>query len=161
MHNSTPRGIHNAHTLAHRHKSSSSSVTMSQNITQNTHDSQSNGIYPLKCLSNTLTHSHTHKHTFLYTQCMFSVWHHAEGISTFVLFNDYFYREPLPTVFSMLHPLDEIAPAVCKPTGTEHRSAPHLISHCPLPPCVCCIHTLTPPCAFPGPFPRHSRAVRI
>ncbi|XP_041646120.1 anaphase-promoting complex subunit 1 [Cheilinus undulatus] len=25
--------------------------------------------------------------------------------------------EPLPTVFSMLHPLDEIAPVVCKPTG--------------------------------------------
>uniref|UniRef100_UPI0037E7A35D anaphase-promoting complex subunit 1 n=1 Tax=Semicossyphus pulcher TaxID=241346 RepID=UPI0037E7A35D len=25
--------------------------------------------------------------------------------------------EPLPTVFSMLHPLDEIAPLVCKPTG--------------------------------------------
>uniref|UniRef100_A0A3B4FSC5 Anaphase-promoting complex subunit 1 n=1 Tax=Pundamilia nyererei TaxID=303518 RepID=A0A3B4FSC5_9CICH len=27
------------------------------------------------------------------------------------------YREPLPTVFSMLHPLDEIAPVVCKPAG--------------------------------------------
>ncbi|XP_023863200.1 anaphase-promoting complex subunit 1 isoform X2 [Salvelinus sp. IW2-2015] len=26
-------------------------------------------------------------------------------------------REPLPTVFSMLHPLDEIAPVVCRPTG--------------------------------------------
>ncbi|GCC32344.1 hypothetical protein chiPu_0010805 [Chiloscyllium punctatum] len=26
-------------------------------------------------------------------------------------------REPLPTMFSMLHPLDEIAPLVCKPTG--------------------------------------------
>ncbi|XP_028976286.1 anaphase-promoting complex subunit 1 isoform X3 [Esox lucius] len=26
-------------------------------------------------------------------------------------------REPLPTVFSMLHPLDEIAPLVCRPTG--------------------------------------------
>uniref|UniRef100_A0A8C4EHU5 Anaphase-promoting complex subunit 1 n=1 Tax=Dicentrarchus labrax TaxID=13489 RepID=A0A8C4EHU5_DICLA len=25
--------------------------------------------------------------------------------------------EPLPTVFSMLHPVDEIAPVVCKPTG--------------------------------------------
>ncbi|CAG6016544.1 unnamed protein product [Menidia menidia] len=25
--------------------------------------------------------------------------------------------EPLPTVFSMLHPLDEIAPVVCKPSG--------------------------------------------
>ncbi|KAM3605750.1 uncharacterized protein V6R79_003985 [Siganus canaliculatus] len=25
--------------------------------------------------------------------------------------------DPLPTVFSMLHPLDEIAPVVCKPTG--------------------------------------------
>uniref|UniRef100_A0A8C8G0I9 Anaphase-promoting complex subunit 1 n=1 Tax=Oncorhynchus tshawytscha TaxID=74940 RepID=A0A8C8G0I9_ONCTS len=27
------------------------------------------------------------------------------------------FREPLPTVFSMLHPLDEIAPVVCRPTG--------------------------------------------
>lgn len=44
----------------------------------------------------------------------------------------YFYREPLPTVFSMLHPLDEIAPAVCKPTGTLHSNRPHLISD-PLP----------------------------
>ncbi|KAL0964539.1 hypothetical protein UPYG_G00325360 [Umbra pygmaea] len=26
-------------------------------------------------------------------------------------------REPLPTLFSMLHPLDEIAPVVCRPTG--------------------------------------------
>uniref|UniRef100_A0A8D3C2N3 Anaphase promoting complex subunit 1 n=1 Tax=Scophthalmus maximus TaxID=52904 RepID=A0A8D3C2N3_SCOMX len=26
-------------------------------------------------------------------------------------------REPLPTLFSMLHPLDEIAPVVCKPAG--------------------------------------------
>ncbi|XP_069743780.1 anaphase-promoting complex subunit 1 [Narcine bancroftii] len=26
-------------------------------------------------------------------------------------------REPLPTMFSMLHPLDEIAPVVCKPGG--------------------------------------------
>ncbi|CAL1577909.1 unnamed protein product [Knipowitschia caucasica] len=26
--------------------------------------------------------------------------------------------EPLPTVFSMMHPLDEIAPVVCKPTGS-------------------------------------------
>lgn len=31
--------------------------------------------------------------------------------------------EPLPTVFSMLHPLDEIAPAVCKPTGTRVQYA--------------------------------------
>uniref|UniRef100_A0A672FSP0 Anaphase-promoting complex subunit 1 n=1 Tax=Salarias fasciatus TaxID=181472 RepID=A0A672FSP0_SALFA len=29
------------------------------------------------------------------------------------------YREPLPTVFSMLHPLDEIAPVVCKHTGSH------------------------------------------
>uniref|UniRef100_A0A8C9YH22 Anaphase-promoting complex subunit 1 n=1 Tax=Sander lucioperca TaxID=283035 RepID=A0A8C9YH22_SANLU len=29
----------------------------------------------------------------------------------------FLYREPLPTVFSMLHPLDEIAPVVCKPAG--------------------------------------------
>uniref|UniRef100_A0A8C4GN11 Anaphase-promoting complex subunit 1 n=1 Tax=Dicentrarchus labrax TaxID=13489 RepID=A0A8C4GN11_DICLA len=29
----------------------------------------------------------------------------------------FLYREPLPTVFSMLHPVDEIAPVVCKPTG--------------------------------------------
>uniref|UniRef100_A0A9J7XD12 Anaphase-promoting complex subunit 1 n=1 Tax=Cyprinus carpio carpio TaxID=630221 RepID=A0A9J7XD12_CYPCA len=28
-----------------------------------------------------------------------------------------FIREPLPTLFSMLHPLDEIAPVVCKSTG--------------------------------------------
>ncbi|XP_072103052.1 anaphase-promoting complex subunit 1 isoform X1 [Mobula birostris] len=27
-------------------------------------------------------------------------------------------REPLPTMFSMLHPLDEIAPVVCKPGGS-------------------------------------------
>uniref|UniRef100_A0A665TF09 Anaphase promoting complex subunit 1 n=1 Tax=Echeneis naucrates TaxID=173247 RepID=A0A665TF09_ECHNA len=30
---------------------------------------------------------------------------------------DCFYREALPTLFSMLHPLDEIAPVVCKPAG--------------------------------------------
>lgn len=35
------------------------------------------------------------------------------SILTFLLF----YREPLPTVFSMVHPVDEIAPVVCKPTG--------------------------------------------
>uniref|UniRef100_A0A673CEI6 Anaphase-promoting complex subunit 1 n=1 Tax=Sphaeramia orbicularis TaxID=375764 RepID=A0A673CEI6_9TELE len=29
----------------------------------------------------------------------------------------FLHREPLPTVFSMLHPLDEIAPVVCKPAG--------------------------------------------
>lgn len=29
----------------------------------------------------------------------------------------FFSREPLPTIFSMLHPLDEIAPIVCKPGG--------------------------------------------
>lgn len=29
----------------------------------------------------------------------------------------FLYREPLPTIFSMLHPLDEIAPIVCKPGG--------------------------------------------
>ncbi|XP_070834048.1 anaphase-promoting complex subunit 1 isoform X1 [Chaetodon trifascialis] len=30
--------------------------------------------------------------------------------------------EPLPTVFSMLHPLDEIAPVVCKPAGVFEGS---------------------------------------
>ncbi|KAI1886381.1 hypothetical protein AGOR_G00213430 [Albula goreensis] len=28
-----------------------------------------------------------------------------------------FLREPLPTIFSMLHPLDEIAPVICRSTG--------------------------------------------
>lgn len=55
-------------------------------------------------------------------------------------------------MFSMLHPLDEIAPAVCKPTGTQHSNTPHLISYCPPPPCACCIHSLTPPCTFPVRF---------
>ncbi|CAN9499595.1 unnamed protein product [Ophioblennius macclurei] len=34
--------------------------------------------------------------------------------------------EPLPTIFSMLHPLDEIAPIVCKPTGSrvQYQSDP-------------------------------------
>lgn len=40
--------------------------------------------------------------------------HLIEGLTLFL------YREPLPTVFSMLHPLDEIAPVVCKPAGMRH-----------------------------------------
>lgn len=35
----------------------------------------------------------------------------------------FLYREPLPTIFSMLHPLDEIAPIVCKPGGNACAKA--------------------------------------
>uniref|UniRef100_A0A3P8R8S0 Anaphase-promoting complex subunit 1 n=1 Tax=Astatotilapia calliptera TaxID=8154 RepID=A0A3P8R8S0_ASTCA len=38
------------------------------------------------------------------------------------------YREPLPTVFSMLHPLDEIAPVVCKPAGLFEGSRVQYVS---------------------------------
>ena len=42
----------------------------------------------------------------------------------------FLYREPLPTVFSMLHPLDEIAPVVCKPTGMTHtHTHTHTLTH--------------------------------
>lgn len=34
-------------------------------------------------------------------------------------------RQPLPTVFSMLHPLDEIAPVIYKPAGMTHTVVPH------------------------------------
>ncbi|XP_071401193.1 anaphase-promoting complex subunit 1, partial [Centroberyx affinis] len=36
--------------------------------------------------------------------------------------------EPLPTVFSMLHPLDEIAPVVCKPAGLFEGSRVQYVS---------------------------------
>uniref|UniRef100_A0A3Q0RVK0 Anaphase-promoting complex subunit 1 n=1 Tax=Amphilophus citrinellus TaxID=61819 RepID=A0A3Q0RVK0_AMPCI len=36
--------------------------------------------------------------------------------------------EPLPTVFSMLHPLDEIAPVVCKPAGQFEGSRVQYVS---------------------------------
>ncbi|XP_008298246.1 anaphase-promoting complex subunit 1 [Stegastes partitus] len=36
--------------------------------------------------------------------------------------------EPLPTVFSMLHPLDEIAPVVCKPAGQFDGSRVQYVS---------------------------------
>uniref|UniRef100_A0A3Q1EL04 Anaphase-promoting complex subunit 1 n=1 Tax=Acanthochromis polyacanthus TaxID=80966 RepID=A0A3Q1EL04_9TELE len=36
--------------------------------------------------------------------------------------------EPLPTVFSMLHPLDEIAPVVCKPAGLFDGSRVQYVS---------------------------------
>lgn len=36
--------------------------------------------------------------------------------------------EPLPTVFSMLHPLDEIAPIVCKPSGLFEGSRVQYVS---------------------------------
>ncbi|KAM9365814.1 anaphase-promoting complex subunit 1 isoform 2-T3 [Pholidichthys leucotaenia] len=36
--------------------------------------------------------------------------------------------EPLPTVFSMLHPLDEIAPVVCKPAGLFEGSRVQYLS---------------------------------
>uniref|UniRef100_A0A3Q1II57 Anaphase-promoting complex subunit 1 n=1 Tax=Anabas testudineus TaxID=64144 RepID=A0A3Q1II57_ANATE len=38
--------------------------------------------------------------------------------------------EPLPTVFSMLHPLDEIAPVVCKPLGLFEGSRVQYLSDC-------------------------------
>ncbi|XP_028982960.1 anaphase-promoting complex subunit 1 isoform X2 [Betta splendens] len=38
--------------------------------------------------------------------------------------------EPLPTVFSMLHPLDEIAPVVCKPAGMFEGSRAQYMSDC-------------------------------
>uniref|UniRef100_A0A8C9U516 Anaphase-promoting complex subunit 1 n=1 Tax=Scleropages formosus TaxID=113540 RepID=A0A8C9U516_SCLFO len=37
-------------------------------------------------------------------------------------------REPLPTVFSMLHPLDEIAPVVCRSAGPFEASRVHYVS---------------------------------
>uniref|UniRef100_A0A3Q3R8Z7 Uncharacterized protein n=1 Tax=Monopterus albus TaxID=43700 RepID=A0A3Q3R8Z7_MONAL len=40
----------------------------------------------------------------------------------------FLYREPLPTVFSMLHPLDEIAPVVCKPAGLFEGSRVQYVS---------------------------------
>uniref|UniRef100_A0A8C6NM56 Anaphase promoting complex subunit 1 n=1 Tax=Nothobranchius furzeri TaxID=105023 RepID=A0A8C6NM56_NOTFU len=39
-----------------------------------------------------------------------------------------FYREPLPMVFSMLHPLDEIAPLVSKPSSQFDSSTVHYMS---------------------------------
>lgn len=36
----------------------------------------------------------------------------------------FLHREPLPTIFSMLHPLDEIAPIVCKPGGNMCKYFP-------------------------------------
>lgn len=56
----------------------------------------------------TLTYIHKHKV-------------YKRGIE--LLFHPPQYREPLPTVFSMLHPLDEIAPVVCKPAGMRHWSS--------------------------------------
>lgn len=56
----------------------------------------------------------------------------------------------------MLHPLDEIAPAVCKPTGTEHSNTPHLISYRPPPPCVCVAFTAWHSCVL---FPSFSKAL--
>lgn len=52
----------------------------------------------------------------------------AWRLSELVLF---LYREPLPTIFSMLHPLDEIAPVVCKPGGnTCANTVPFCSSLC-------------------------------
>lgn len=59
------------------------------------------------------------------------------------------YREPLPTVFSMLHPLDEIAPVVCKPAGAKHthsHSTHFATFSSPS------MNVMTWLCAFPGPF---------
>lgn len=148
MLNSPSLGKHNVHSLANRHESSSSSVTNVQQCTC-AHDSHSNYIFPLKWLSSTLTNSHAQAHfTQTYTHFhtdvgMFSVWQHAAVLGDFFFCFNYplnFNREPLPTVFSMLHPLDEIAPAVCKPTGTDHTNTSRFISYCP-PPLLSVLHS--------------------
>uniref|UniRef100_I3IXS1 Anaphase-promoting complex subunit 1 n=1 Tax=Oreochromis niloticus TaxID=8128 RepID=I3IXS1_ORENI len=55
-----------------------------------------------------------------------------ERIELFFFFSFFFppplHREPLPTVFSMLHPLDEIAPVVCKPAGLFEGSRVQYVS---------------------------------
>ncbi|XP_046885397.1 LOW QUALITY PROTEIN: anaphase-promoting complex subunit 1 [Hypomesus transpacificus] len=37
-------------------------------------------------------------------------------------------REPLPTVFSMLHPLDEISPVICRPSGLFEAASVQYVS---------------------------------
>lgn len=62
-------------------------------------------------------------------------------------------REPLPTIFSMLHPLDEIAPVVCKPGG----NACILSLSAPL--CLNQMSYLIPPCVVSRSFWGVTRAV--